>query len=78
MVTAEEIIEVINSEILDGSTELQADSKLFSTGLLDSIQLTSLFLTLEQKYGVSIGIFDVSQEKFDTPEQIANWVSSAQ
>ena len=78
MVTAEEIIAVINSEILDGSTELQADSKLFSTGLLDSIQLTSLFLTLEQKYGVSIGIFDVSQEKFDTPEQIANWVSSAQ
>ena len=78
MVNVNEIIELIRIEVLFDDIELAADTRLFSTGFLDSIQLTTLFLTLEQNYQVTIGIFDVSQEKFDTPAQIAEWVSQVQ
>ena len=76
MVAVTEIIELIRSEVLTEDVEIAEHTNLFSTGFLDSIQLTTLFLSLEQHYQVTIGIFDVSQEKFDTPAQIAHWLNS--
>lgn len=77
MVSSQEIIQLIQKEVLSEKKELSDDSKLFSQGFLDSLQLTSLFLSLEKNYGVKIGPFDVSQDNFDTPEQIAAWVNKA-
>ena len=77
MIDVSEIIQLIKSEVLTEDAEIVADTPLFSTGFLDSLHLTTLFLTLEQQYQVTIGIFDVSQEKFDTPAQITQWVNSA-
>ncbi len=76
MVAVTEIIELIRSEVLTEDVEIAEHTNLFSTGFLDSIQLTTLFLSLERHYQVTIGIFDVSQEKFDTPAQIAHWLNS--
>lgn len=77
MPDAEEIVELIRNEVLTEEKGIGAETRLFSTGLLDSIQLTSLFMSLEQKYRVSIGPFDVSQENFDTPAQIAEWLNQS-
>lgn len=75
MADAQEIITLIQNEVLAEPTEIEPDTKLFSNGFLDSIQLTSLFMSLETSYDVKIGPFDVSQENFDTPEQIAQWLN---
>jgi acyl carrier protein len=77
MVTVKEVIQLIQDEVLPEQKELHADTKLFSTGFLDSIQLTTLFLSLEKNHNVKIGPFDISQENFDTPEQIARWLNQA-
>lgn len=77
MIDVSEIIDLIKTEVLMDDRAIEADTRLFSTGFMDSIQLTSLFLSLEQKYRVSIGLFDVSQEKFDTPTQITDWLNNA-
>ncbi|MGD2171454.1 MAG: acyl carrier protein [Gammaproteobacteria bacterium] len=76
MIDVSEIIDLIKNEVLMDDRTIEADTRLFSTGFMDSIQLTSLFLSLEQKYQVSIGLFDVSQEKFDTPAQVTDWVNN--
>ncbi len=76
MANTQEVIQLIQDEVLSEQKELQEDSKLFSTGFLDSIQLTSLFLSLEKNYGIKIGPFDVSQENFDTPKLISIWLNN--
>lgn len=75
MVTEHDIITLIQNEVMNDKAELQGDTPLFSEGLLDSMQLTSLFLSLENAYKVSVGVFDVSLENFDTPALIAAWVN---
>jgi D-alanine--poly(phosphoribitol) ligase subunit 2 len=77
MIDVNEIIDLVKTEVLMDDRTIDADTCLFSTGFLDSMQLTALFLSLEQRYQVSIGLFDVSQEKFDTPAQITEWVNSS-
>ena len=77
MIDVNEIIALIKSDVLMDDVSIDVDTPLFSTGFLDSMQLTTLFLCLEQNYQVSIGLFDVSQEKFDTPAQITEWVNSS-
>ena len=73
----QEIINLLQTEVLTEAAEIEGDTRLFSSGLLDSIQLTSLLISLEKRYQVSIGPFDVSQENFDTPEQIVQWLNQS-
>lgn len=77
MIQAQDVVILIRTQVLSTPKEVGPETKLFSTGLLDSLQLTTLFLTLEKEFRVTVGPFDVSQENFDTPELIAQWLNQA-
>jgi serine O-acetyltransferase len=49
---------------------LSADTPLFTSGLVDSLNVAVLLDALEEAYGVSISAEDVSADSFDTPLQI--------
>ena len=49
---------------------IQPGTPLLSSGLIDSLQFTSLLTGLGKQFGVSIDPSDVGADNFDTPQQI--------
>ncbi|MBL7555284.1 MAG: hypothetical protein JNM24_05635 [Bdellovibrionaceae bacterium] len=48
--------------------QVEQESSLLKTGLLDSIGLMELILSVQQKYTVTVEISDLKMEEFDTPK----------
>ncbi len=69
------ILEYIRSEYLDEDdeeeVELDANTPLISSGIVDSFSMVSLKRFLEKKYDISIPDADASAEAFDTVASIA-------
>ncbi len=61
---------------LGDTTELDANSELFSTGLLDSAEMMRLIAFLDEKTGIDIGMEDVTLENFDTVARIQKFVAA--
>ncbi|MEM7749119.1 MAG: acyl carrier protein [Pseudomonadota bacterium] len=61
---------------LGDNTELDANSELFSTGLLDSAEMMRLIAFLDEKTGIDIGMEDVTLENFDTVARIQEFVAA--
>ncbi|MFT4014131.1 MAG: phosphopantetheine-binding protein [Paracoccus sp. (in: a-proteobacteria)] len=57
-------------EDLDGQTEL------FSSGLLDSVSMVSLITFIEERAGAVVQPSDVTIENFDTAERIMAYVAT--
>ena len=53
-----------------------ADTDLFETGILDSLQLVELLLQLEQRFGFRIKIDDIDLEDLRTLARIARLVAA--
>jgi acyl carrier protein len=69
----EVILEYIRNEYLeedDDDVELDVDTPLISSGIVDSFSMVSLKRFLEKKYEVSISDEDASAEAFDTVTSI--------
>lgn len=67
------ILEYIRNEYLeddDEDVELDADTPLISSGIVDSFSMVSLKRFLEKKYGVSLPDEEASAEAFDTVRSI--------
>lgn len=65
----EELLQVLRGSLaLDG--ELDADTALISSGLVDSFGVIGLLGDLESHYGVTIEPEEVDAETFDTPRDI--------
>ena len=67
------ILEYIRSEYLDDDDdeiELTVDTRLISSGIVDSFSMVSLKRFLEKKYAISIPDADASPEAFDTVKSI--------
>ncbi|MDD2231204.1 MAG: acyl carrier protein [Candidatus Cloacimonetes bacterium] len=63
----EKLIEFIRDEFLDDpDTELSADTKLISSGLIDSFSLVSLQTYIEKEFGKKIPAPRITAESFDT------------
>ncbi|MEM6498598.1 MAG: acyl carrier protein [Pseudomonadota bacterium] len=60
---------------LGDNTELDANSELFSTGLLDSAEMMRLIAFLDEQTGIDIGMEDVTLENFDTVARIQKFVA---
>ena len=56
--------------------ELDADTPLVSSGLVDSLRFTDLLTVLSKHYGVAIDPNDVGADNFDTPAQILAYVTA--
>ena len=56
--------------------ELDAESELFSTGVLDSVSMVNLIAFVEQTTGIQIRADDVTLENFDTPARILRFTEA--
>lgn len=55
---------------------LDAESALFSTGLLDSVAMLNVIAFVEEKGGSEVRPGDVTLDNFDTPQRIADYVAA--
>jgi acyl carrier protein len=71
------IINYVKKEYLDEDSdeEIAADTRLISSGIVDSFSMVSLKRFLEKKYGVQIPDADASPEAFDTVNSIVALVN---
>jgi acyl carrier protein len=74
MADAETILEFIREELLEGDEEIDADTSLFRSQLLDSLSLTGLIVILEETYGIRIGAMDISYDNLDTVNLMVDFV----
>ena len=74
MADAETILEFIREELLEGDEEIDADTSLFRSQLLDSLNLTGLIVILEETYGIRIGAMDISYDNLDTVNLMVDFV----
>lgn len=74
MEIGDRIIAFIQEDFLDGRNGLDADTRLFSTSLLDSLDLVELVTFIEEAFDVKIGSADIRVENLDTPGLIETLV----
>ena len=67
----EKLISFIRTEYLDDdSIEITKDTKLISSGLIDSFSLVSLQVYIEREFGKRIPAPKITAESFDTIAQM--------
>ena len=64
------------SDALDTDEELQEDTALFTSGLLDSVLMQELIMFFEEKTGTQVPAEAVTLENFDTPAAIVAYAAS--
>jgi len=71
----EQIIEFIRDEYVeDESMDIDADTPLISSGLVDSFSMVSLKMFLEDEYEIKMTDEEASTEAFDTVQAIMDLV----
>ena len=71
----EKIIQFIYDEYVDDGTEVDDNTPLISSGLVDSFSMVSLKLYLEQEFEIEIDDDEASTEEFETVSRIQSLVS---
>lgn len=55
--------------------DIDQNTPLISTGLIDSLHVAQLLVILEKEYGKAINTRDVGTDNFDTPRQIEKFLN---
>jgi acyl carrier protein len=55
---------------------IQAATPLLSSGLIPSLEFTSLLIALGKQYGIAIDSSEVGADNFDTVQQIHQFIHS--
>jgi len=67
----EKLLDFIRDEFLDDpETEIDASTKLISSGMIDSFSLVSLQTFIEKEFGKRIPAPRITAESFDTVKQM--------
>ena len=64
------------SDALDTDDDLDTDTALFTSGLLDSVLMQELIMFFEEKTGAMVPAEAVTLENFDTPGAIVAYAES--
>lgn len=74
------ILDYVKKEYLDedSDTEVDADTPLISSGIVDSFSMVSLKTFLEKKYKIQIPDAKATPETFDSVKKIAAIVTAIQ
>jgi acyl carrier protein len=59
-----------------GVSDLDSDSQLFSSGLVDSMSMMNLIAFLEDNTAIQVRGEDVTLDNFDTPRRIIQFAES--
>lgn len=70
------IKEYLEDELLEGDAELDEDTPLLKTELIDSMGVLTLVGFIEDEYGITVGADDVSADNFHSLESITRYVES--
>ena len=54
--------------------DINQDTPLISSGVIDSLRVALLLSVLEREYGKAINTRDVGTDNFDTPKQIEKFL----
>jgi len=73
----EDLIQVIRQSLLDLDPDFGSTSDFFAAGL-DSMSIMQLLLILEERYGASLTLSEVSRENLATPQALANLIREKQ
>lgn len=71
----DELLNIIQTEILDSEETLTPDTDLFEAGL-DSMAIMQLLLHIEDQFGVALEPADLSRENFQTAPKIVALIES--
>jgi acyl carrier protein len=63
------------TETLEPDEALDADSPLFTSGLLDSVLMLGLITFIEEATGAEVPPGDVTLDHFDTPARIVQYAA---
>ena len=76
--SAEDVLQIIRDhQLVAGPTAVGPDAPLFTGRLVDSFGAVALIAALEGRFGIRIDVSRLTPETFDTPEQIARFVSES-
>lgn len=69
----EKLLKLIKNSF-DIDFDIDENTPLISTGLIDSLHVAQLLVLLEKEYGKAINTRDVGTDNFDTPKQIETFL----
>ena len=76
--SAQAIVDFVATELVGGpaGAEIDADSDLLASGLIDSLAIMRLVTFVEKSHGVSIHPADITIENFTTVRRIVSYLGS--
>ncbi|KXO14758.1 phosphopantetheine-binding protein [Peptoniphilus sp. GNH] len=70
MSNLEKIIQIIKEVSPMGDENIEADTELIESGIIDSFDTVSLIMELNDEFEIEIGVEEILPENFETPEKI--------
>jgi acyl carrier protein len=78
MIDEAKLREFLEEELAVDVSEINVDSPLFSTGLVDSFALVSLMTFLEDEGNIRVSPSDVNLDNMDSISRVLNYFQSKQ
>ena len=70
----EKIIELLEDVLIDGPNDIEACKDLIDGGYLDSMDIVSLVMDLNDEFGVDISVADLKPENFNSVDAMVELV----
>lgn len=74
MTKLEQVIAILKDVTPDPDADIQEDTELIESGIIDSFDTVSLILELNDAFDIEIGVEDILPENFETPDTILQLV----
>jgi len=62
----ETILKFVKEELLETDQNIDINTSLFRSQLLDSVNMSELIVFLEEHFKIPVGAMDISDDNFDT------------
>ena len=73
-----EIVQQVIAESIGSETELDPDFMLLESGLIDSVTILQIFLSLQSETGLALDAEDITEETFESPNSIVAMLQAKQ
>lgn len=74
MTNLERVIDILKDVTPDPDADIEKDTELIESGIIDSFDTVSLILELNDAFDIEIGVEDILPENFETPDTILQLV----
>lgn len=74
--TYETLIEFLKNKMGVDTSDIEKDTKLFSSGILDSFSMVELVIFIEKSADIKLNPTDLRLDNLDSIERILNFIAS--